>query len=38
MQGLYALEREAREQNLSAEDRYALPKAKARSVMEELEN
>jgi transposase len=38
MQELYSVEREAREQNLSAEDRYALRQAKARPVMEELEN
>jgi transposase len=38
MQQLYAVEREAREQNLSAEDRYALRQAKAVAVMEELEN
>jgi len=38
MQELYAIEREAREQNLSAEDRYALRQAKALPVMEQLEN
>lgn len=38
MQQLYAIERQAREQNLSAEDRYALRQAKARPVIEELEN
>jgi len=38
MQQLYALEREAREQNLSAEERYGLRQAKALPVMEELEN
>jgi transposase len=38
MQELYALEREAREQNLRAEDRYALRQAKAQPVVEELEN
>lgn len=38
MQKLYAVEREAREKNLSAEDRYALRQAKARPVIEELEN
>jgi hypothetical protein len=38
MQELYALEGEAGEQNLGAEDCYALRQAKARPVMEELEN
>lgn len=38
MQQLYAVEREAQEQNLSAEDRYALRQAKALPVMEQLEN
>lgn len=38
IQQLYAVERQAREQNLGAEDRYALRQAKARPVMEELEN
>jgi hypothetical protein len=38
MQELYAIEREAREKNLSAEDRYALRRAKALPVMEQLEN
>src|SRR5687768_12548378 len=38
MQQLYAVEREAREQNLSAEHRYALRQVKARPVIEGLEN
>lgn len=38
MQELYAIEREAREQHLSAEDRYILRQAKALPVMEQLEN
>jgi hypothetical protein len=38
MQQLYAIEREAREQNLSAEDCYALRQTKALPVMEQLEN
>ncbi|MDO1451357.1 IS66 family transposase [Rhodocytophaga aerolata] len=38
MQELYAIEREAREQNLGAEDRYVLRQTRARPLMEELEN
>lgn len=38
MQQLYAIEREAREQNLSIENRYALRQEKARPRMEQLEN
>ncbi|MBD0298241.1 MAG: IS66 family transposase [Flavisolibacter sp.] len=36
MQGLYAVEREAREENLSVEQRYALRQEKARPLMDEL--
>jgi hypothetical protein len=36
MQALYAVEREAREKNLSAEDRYLLRQRKARPVMDLL--
>lgn len=36
MQALYALERQAREEQLSVEDRYALRQAKARPIMDEL--
>jgi transposase len=38
MQRLYAIEREAREQNLSEEDRYTLRQTKALPIMEQLEN
>jgi transposase len=38
MQQLYALERQAREQHLSAGQRYALRQTQARPVMEALEN
>jgi hypothetical protein len=38
MQKLYSVEREAPEQNLSVEDRYALRQAKTLPVIEELEN
>jgi transposase len=38
MQRLYAIERDAREQNLSEEDRYTLRQAKALPIMEQLEN
>lgn len=38
MQQLYALERQAREQHLSAEHRYALRQAQARPVLDALEN
>jgi hypothetical protein len=37
IQALYAVERQAREQNLSVQDRYLLRQQKARPVMEELE-
>jgi transposase len=36
MQHLYALERQAREEQMSGEDRYALQQAKARPIMDEL--
>ena len=36
MQALYAVEREAREKNLSAQDRYLLRQQKARPVMDLL--